>query len=407
MADDHNPMIYLQFAKIFKSEEDMETYKRKTFAKLRKETTAEILDATPITPAPIAPPADDKFYNLPTSTASNFIIESLGAGGNIADLPARKKKVDHGTHYEVQKNGNIIRVIMTSPKAELTIELPNMDNLGSNTPTKSFFNLVLGKVNERAMFDGRLARDELSFPLQELVDIGLYQTPQSARKGFYASMDVLTSIKLKGKIRETKKKIRSFPRLEVIFIGAYIERGQCVVRLNNAIDWRFLIRYFTIIPKYFYSLTNRSNDLVYYISYLARQNTKEIAERGYFTISFRAIQCKLNLPSEKTTKNPKRDIQDAIENAIVEIETAHFNQYKNMDLQLLPCYDEDASIKEYLDNGYLKVTLAGDFADYFIHLNENAVKRIEQAKKRQAKIAEKAMATNMAKALEAGENKTD
>ena len=407
MADDHNPMIYLQFAKIFKSEEDMETYKRKTFAKIRKETTAEILDATPITPAPIVSPADDKFFRTPTSSATNVIMEILGAGANIADYPARKKKIDHGVDCKVVDQGNTTHIIVTSPKAKLTIELPNIDSLGSNTPTKNIFNLVLGKVNERAVFDGRLVRDELSFPLQELIDVGLYKTPQSARKGFNAAMDVLTSLKLKGTIQETKKKTRSLDGLEVIFTGGHVYRGQCIVHLSKYIDWGFLIRYFTIIPKYFYSLTNRPNDLVYYIFYLARQNTKEIAKRGYFTISFRAIHSRLNLPSEKTTKNPKRDIQDVIENAIVEIETAHFNQYKNMDLQLLPCYDEDASIKEYLDNGYLKVTLAGEFADYFIHLNENAVKRIEQAKKRQAKIAEKAMATNMAKALEAGENKTD
>ena len=397
MAD--NRGIYAQFAKKFNSAEEMEAYKRKI--------RSDIIPSVSV-PAVTVLPQEDNFYNLPTSTASNLIMEALGAGENIADLPARKRKVDHGTQYEVQENGKSRRVIMNAPKTQVTVELADIDKLtGSNKPAKKLFVFALIKANKHAIFDGRLAKDGVSFPLQELIEIGFYKTPQSARKGFKDGMDALTSLKVKGTLQETKKKTRSIDALEVLFTGANIKNGQCTIYFNERINWSFITRYFTILPRYYFRLPSRASDLLYYIFFLARQHTREIEQRGYFNIGFRAIQSKLQLPSEKATKNPKRDIQDPIEEAIAQLETEHCNQYNNMEFQLLPCYDETASIADYLDNGYLKVTLVGEFATAFIRISQETAKQIERAEKRQERITEKAVAIKTAKALEAEEKKTE
>ena len=359
-----------------------------------------------ISVSPVSPQQESNFYNVPDSTASNLILETLGAGEGIADLPARKRQINHNTTYEVLEDGRRRQVSLVNPKAKVTIELADIDKLtGSNKPAKKLFVLSLIKANEQAIFDGQLTKDYISFPLQELIDIGFYKTPQSARTGFKAGMDALTSLKIKGHIQQTKKRGSSIDALEVLFTGANIKGGQCTGYFNPRISWSFIAQYFTILPRYYFKLPNRASDLLYYIFFLARQNTKDIEERGYFTIGFRAIQHRLQLPSEVGLNNPQRDIKQPIEDAIEALETEHSKLYHNTEFSLLPVYDEAASVKDFLDNGYLKVTLTGAFAETYIAISKDTAKQIEAAQKRQARITEKAVAIKTAKALEAEEKK--
>lgn len=354
--------------------------------------------------APLKPVEQRDFYNVPDSTASNLILETLGAGAAIADLPARKRQVNHATTLEVYEDGQRRQVQLKTQKASVTIELADIDKLtGSNKPAKKLFVLALIKANEQAIHEGQLTKNYVSFPLQELIDTGFYSTPQSARKGFNAGMDTLTSLKIKGHIQQTKKNGSSIDALEVLFTGARIERGQCTIFFNERISWSFIAQYFTILPRYYFRLPNRASDLLYYIFYLARQHTKDIEERGYFTISFRAIQHRLQLPSEVGNNNPDRTIKQPIEEAIEQIEDGHSGLYGNEDFSLLPVYDEYAPIASFLDNGYLRVELKGSFAETFIAISKDTAKQIEAAQKRQARITEKAVAINTAKKLEAEE----
>ena len=360
--------------------------------------------ASTISVSPLKPQQESNFYNVPDSTASNLILETLGAGENIADLPARKKQINHNTTYEVLEDGKRRQVSVINPKAKVTIELADIDKMtGSNKPAKKLFVLSLIKANEQAIFDGQLTKDYISFPLQELIDIGFYKTPQSARTGFKAGMDALTSLKIKGHIQQTKKRGSTIDALEVLFTGANIKNGQCTVYFNPRISWSFIAQYFTILPRYYFKLPNRASDLLYYIFFLARQHTRDIEERGYFTIGFRAIQHRLQLPSEIDNGNPYRTIKQPIEEAIEELETEHSLLYGNPEFSLLPVYDEAASIKDYLDNGYLRVGLTGAFAQTYIEISKDTAKQIEQAEKRQARITEKAVAIKTAKAIEDAE----
>ena len=360
--------------------------------------------ASAISVSPLKPQQESNFYNVPDSTASNLILEALGAGENIADLPARKKQINHNTTYEVLEDGKRRQVSLINPKAGVTIELADIDKMtGSNKPAKKLFVLSLIKANEQAIFDGQLTKDYISFPLQELIDIGFYRTPQSARTGFKAGMDALTSLKIKGHIQQSKKRGSSIDALEVLFTGANIKNGQCTVYFNPRISWSFIAQYFTILPRYYFKLPNRASDLLYYIFFLARQHTRDIEERGYFTIGFRAIQHRLQLPSEIDNGNPYRTIKQPIEEAIEELEAEHSNLYGDTEFSLLAVYDEAANIKDYLDNGYLRVGLTGAFAETYIEISKDTAKKIEQAEKRQARITEKAVAIKTAKTIEAAE----
>lgn len=364
--------------------------------------------ALPIQPvAPLKPVEQRDFYNMPDSPASDLFLEVLGAGADIADLPVRKRQVNHATTLEVLEKGKQRQIILKSQKASITIELADIDKLtGSNKPAKKLFVLALIKANEQAIHDGQLTKDYISFPLQELVDIGFYKSSNSARAGFSKGADILTSLKIKGKVKKSKKKGAEIEALEVLFTGAKIEKNQCFLRLNYSIDWSFIAQFFTILPRYYFRLPNRASDLLYYIFFLARQHTRDIEERGYFTISFRAIQQRLQLPSEIGNPNPQRDIRQPIETAIEELETEHSKYYGNTEFSLLPECDDIAPIADYLDNGYLRVGLTGSFAETFIAISKDTAKQIETAQKRQARITERAVAINTAKKLES-EKKTE
>ena len=342
------------------------------------------------------------FYTMPNSPASNFLIDILSAGDSIADLPARKKQVNYGAKYEVKSSGNKRLVSMENYKgtAKVTVELADIEKVtGSNKPAKKLLVLSLIKANEQAIHNGQLTKEYISFPLQELLDIGFYKTPQSARKGFSSGADILTSIKVKGKVKKSKKQGAEIDALEVLFTGARIERGQCLIFFNPRISWGFLTQYFTILPSYYFRLPNRASDLLYYIFYLARQRVKEIEDRGYFTISMRAVQERLNLPSEVGNKDPHRTIKEPVEEAITAIEEAS----KDIEFTITPYYDIEAPISEYLDNGYLKIELKGKYAKDFIELSKDTTKQIQTAERRREAIIQKAIATNLAKQLESGE----
>lgn len=347
------------------------------------------------------------FCKMPTSPASNLIMETLEAGADIADLPNRKKQINHNTGYEVLKDGNkrLISLKNGTGTADVTIELADIEKVtGSNKPAKKLFVLSLIKANEQAIYNGQLTKDYISFPLQELLDIGFYKTPQSARKGFNSGTDILTSLKIKGKVKKSKKKGIEMDTLEVLFTGARIEKGQCFIFFNPRISWGFLTQYFTILPRYYFKLSNRASDLLYYIFYLARQHTKDIEARGYFTISFRAIQHRLQLPCEVGNTRPLQTIKQPIETAIEELEDEHSKTYGNMEFSLLPVYNEECPIAEYLDNGYLKVELKGAFASTFIAISKNTEKQITEVQKRQNRIQEKTITKKPENKVQNAEN---
>ena len=342
--------------------------------------------------------AERMFYTMPTSPASHFLFDILAAAEDIANLPKRKKQVSHGIRYEVKANGDRRQITMENRQGtSVTVELENVNRL--NKAGKKFLTLSMIKANEQCLHNGELTKDYVSFPLQELIDCGLYTSQNSARNGFKKGTSAMTSIKIRGIIKRTKKRTETIDTLEVPFTGAKIKNNQCFIYLNNRINWSFFAQYFTQIPPYYFKLSNRASDLLYYIFYLARQHTDEISEKGYFTVSFRAIHSLLQLPDPQVTRNPQRDIKEAIENAVSEIETEHSTAYGNKELSFTLVYNEKAGILDYIENGYLQISLAGKFAGFFIDQSNIREYKTDREEKKQARIEEKAKAINIAKLM--------
>lgn len=337
------------------------------------------------------------FYNVPTSPATDIILKTMRTGSSVDTLQARAKRVNHSQKIEILQNGTKRQIIVSSGVSTVTLELEDIDKLvGSNKPAKKMFIFFLIKMNEQAFSEGVLRRNYIQFPLQELIDIGYYSRPQSARKGFNDATDTLTSLKIKGTLQKGNKKIIEQSAIEVLFTGANIKNGTCTVFLNERINWGFIAAFYTILPKYFFKLSNRASDLLYYIFYLARQRVREIEDRGYITIGMRAVQERLNLPSEVGNKDPQRTIKQPIEEAITDIEEAS----NNSEFTITPIYNMGDPIANFLSNGYLKIELKGKYAKNFIALSKETTKQIQTVQKRRETITQKALATNLAKKME-------
>lgn len=341
------------------------------------------------------------FYNVPTSPATDSVFSVLGVGKDLKKLEQRA--ASHSRKIEVSESindKNRKRVLSSSDTATVTLVIPDVEKLSSTKkPAKKMFVFSLIKMNDQAFSGGVMRRDFIQFPLKELVDIKYYSSLRSARRGFNDAMDTLTSMKLTGTLKKGNNDIVQ-DSIEVLFTGANIKKGTCTIYLNRRINWAFLAAFYTIMPKYYFSLPNRASDLLYYIFYLARQRIRDIEERNYFTISMRAVQERLNLPNEVGNKDPQRTIKQPIEEAIEAIEEASHNS----EFTITPIYNESDPITTFLSNGYLKIGLKGSYAKRFIQLSKKTSRQIQAMRKRRETIKDKALAANLAKKIQSKEH---
>ena len=145
---------------------------------------------------------------------------------------------------DIEQRQRKAQLLLRNQKGIVNIELADIEKIekvtGSNKAAKKLFVLSLIKANEQAIHNGQLTKNYISFPLQELVDIGFYSSPQSARKGFRAGFDALKSVEIGGKVQKNKKQ----KGVRVLFTGYDIDKGQCYVFFNPYINWSFLIQYY-------------------------------------------------------------------------------------------------------------------------------------------------------------------
>ena len=344
---------------------------------------------------------------MPTGIAINTIISTIDAGQDgqrgLEELPKQKAKISH-TKYTITRgeplsnDGDkfIIRHDISKGRGYVSIELPAslVNNLkGYSVATKKIFTFILEKINEQAFNNGVLTRNYVDFSIQELIERGIYTTYQSAVKGIKISANTLTGIKLEGRFTFKKGNTVEFSSayiMAVLFPTIEAKRGQCTIKLNNDVNWGFILQAFSMLPIYYYSLPNRASELLYLIFATARQHTEDLKKRGHFAISFRAIQQALHLPEEDNTTHPKQDIKDVINKAIEEIEETHREYFGNDEdsLFLSAEYDDSWPIARFLNEGYLQVSLSGIFTQPFIAIEEEKIKGLKEAKRRQQKALE-------------------
>ena len=350
--------------------------------------------------------ADDKskFFSFPNSPASNTMINVVSHAGNLETFANRLENNSHSSQLEfftppdgTQKNLSQ-RVKYSTDNTETTIHLDNIDLFTkANKPLKKILTYTLVKLSKENVTENLSQDISIKFPLEDFVDLGCYKTLRTARQAFNQAKNPLTSIKIEGIVRDKKdmKQITD-SGIEVLFTGAHIKNGIVEIFLNKRINWEvFALQYFSILPKTYFSLSDNAADTLLNIVMLARKRLNDIGKNGFFNMSFKTMQQILDLPDEKLTKNPGRDIKEPILNAISEI-----SQMENGDIVIEPIFNSNGNIIEFLEEGYAKISLHNEYLEYFDDLAKTKKNKIESTIKKREEIAERAKVKVLASKLE-------
>lgn len=355
---------------------------------------------------------ESKWFSFPNSPASNTMINVVSHAGNLPTFADRLERNSHSTQLEFftppegssKELGQ--RVKYSTENTETTIHLDNIELFTkANKPLKKILTYTLVKLSKENVTENLLDDICIKFPLQDFVDLGCYKTLRTARQAFNQAKNPLTSIKIEGIVRDKKdmKQITD-SGIEVLFTGAHIKNGIAEIFLNKRINWEvFALQYFSILPKTYFSLSDNAADTLLNIFILARKRLDDIGANGYFNMSFKTLQQILDLPDETATKNPGRDIKEPILNAIAEI-----SKMENGDIVIVPIFNTNGNIIEFLEEGYARISLHNEYLDYFGDLAKNKKTKIETTMKKREEITAKARVKALANKLEKeGKNKKE
>jgi len=360
---------------------------------IRREFEKEVKAAQKTALAPLG--------SVPNGDSLNWLYRVISASKG-----GRMVQESTGNRHEkitARQYGDKIRFTRTNKQKGSTVivEIDQADKYLMKT-NKTFTKILLFALQKMTAQNNPL---EVGFPLQELVDLGMYYDISTARravKEFFTQQKLTT---LSGTVKKGRKTVKE--EGGILFYHYKINNGFVTLSVNENFNLDFIANYFTVFPRFAYALSNNAFSLVRYIFFLARQNAQDIKDKGTFTISLEAVRENLGLPSVDEVNNRKyrQFIIEPVKKAIKEVEEALLNvpEAKEYGFTITPCGTDTSNIREWLQ-GYLEIGLNGDFAETFIRLATKAEKDREQWKKiKQAELAKIAARQEAKEAQEAQE----
>lgn len=375
-------------------------------------------------------PTELPFYRTPATRYTNRMTDILSymSGGQSADeidkalrkYQERNRAITHkdnltikkGTRRVLDENTGKLKKVPTrqfeyaDKGSSLNIQIADIENLtNSNKTLKKIFRFILNEVFNQCYNNkqGNIYNSEVVFSVNDMVAAGLYSSPNAARRAFADASETFKAMFVTAREddEQTTRRYETAPLFN--YIGFKDTKSDIRVSINaKEIDWAMLIDTYTIIPNYCFTLSIRGFDLLDYIFYLARQNGDKIKENGYFTISLRTIQSKLNLPNEKDTKDTNGKIKKPIHTVIEEINNNEQNTANSFKISIIA--DMSLPIREYLDKGKLKIEFTGLYRDYFSSMESARERIIDHNVKRKQRIIDKAAVEREKKRLENTDN---
>lgn len=303
---------------------------------------------------------------VPNGDPLNWLYRVVSSkGGRLVD----QNKANRHEAVIVQSKGDAIRFTRKNKEngSIITLEISQADKLLGKT-NKTFIKTFIFILQKMNMQNNSL---RVGFPLQELVDLGMYSTTSNAWRAIQDFIKQSSNIFLSGLIKKGKKSIENKGNAGLLFYNASLENGFVTVSVNENFNIDFIASQFTVFPRFAYSLNINAFNLVRYIFYIARQNTQKIKERGTFTIGLNSVRDNLGLPDPEDVKNRKykQYIVDPIEEAISEIEDAlkAVPEAKEYGFTITPVGTDTSNINQWL-SGYLEIGLQREFAEEFINI---------------------------------------
>ncbi len=314
---------------------------------------------------------------------------------------------------EVITNDNDITIRRETKSGEShTIKISNFNYNKRNKTTVLIFSYFFQSLAQTP------GATSVYLSYKELVDIGMYDTVDGARRGVNTFYDYfhgndkkhIAGVSVSGKFKARDRKF--IPQKERDLItGRDIEEGGQTIYLNKDLNLMMLFTAFTSnMPLWAYRLKNLDAFLlVRYIFYTARmkgnnfsmpekedQNDQHPYKR--FTLTMDSIRDALGLPAPEDVagRKYKEKIRDPIEKAIedIEMEILRINDASQSVLVTLTPQGTDnaVNIADYL-RCQLEVGIADELATAFIEATSKHKKHVDDFKKR----VEKEKAKNVAK----------
>jgi hypothetical protein len=338
-----------------------------------------------------------RHYNIPFGShlyLADYVISHAAAKREFKfDLTSTgRKKSNRNKAIDIvpTDNGFKVKEYNTVTNETHTLTVVNKDLIKSATVSKLFV-FLLAKANQQNF------RPVITFPLQELVRIGMYSNINNARAGLKNHIMAVQSLQIAGEIKKGKKFISQQGR--VVFTGHDIGNNEAKIEVNPNLDLSYFAPFYTILPEWVFGLNNNAYEIAFYIFTKSRTERKSA-----FNVSFSIIRERLALPTkeeyaEKEAKDNKKrkfkpgqyvkkPIIEAIENLQAAIETN-----KDSNLKIEPHYITDSeNLDEWL-KGFITVTISGDYAKQLQEIRRNQKKIIEEnTKKRdEARAKEEAL----------------
>jgi len=320
--------------------------------------------------------------SVPNGDPLNWLYRVVSSkNGRLVD----QRKGNRHESIKRQEQGGTIRFTRTNKQNGNTVivEIAQAEKYLSKT-SKTFTKTLLFTLQK--MNDQNFPL-EVGFPLQELVELGMYSTTSNAARAMKEFFSQQKQIMLSGKVKKGRNTIKE--EGGVLFYHYRIENGYVKLSVNENFNMEFIANYFTVFPRFAYALSNNAFNLVRYIFSLARQNASKIKNNGTFTIGLDSVRENLGLPAPEEVKNSryKQLIIEPIEAAIDEIEEAAKTvpEAQNYGFTITPIGTNTTNINQWL-SGYLEIGLKGDFADTFIKLAKKA--EADRTKWERIKMAE-------------------
>lgn len=320
-----------------------------------------------------------KYHTIGNSVLTTEIKSLFGYAGTGRN-PRNTKDKEITTTTDLYGNQTITIRTKYTDTTSLQLSIENYSNIFAKQDrnTRKILNFILMKSNKQN------DPEVITFKISELVDIGMFSNIGSAKRGLDIAMDKLTKIRVLGAIKKGNVTINN--RISIMFSDYERDKqGRAFVIRNKYLDMKIVTAFITLFPKWAYPLSAKAYAIIDYLSIQARRNISKIKKEEKFNIGLRALSDHLGQPEPTETKNPSRDIKEAILNAIDEIEDAQRAEGIG-EILITPRYKESNDIYEFLD-GYLEIELQGEYLSYFTELGAKKEKEITKAKKK--KIGQK------------------
>lgn len=283
---------------------------------------------------------------LPSSPITDFLIlllYLLPDLQSIERLQTRNRKLSKGkSAIQFRTDG---KMLSAEKKTDLETVHIGIEDYTEIPPPKLII-FLLCQINRLAVSDTNITTHEIEFNIQELVQCGMYKSVTSAKNALTA-LERVTNIAFRGAVK--CEEIRTVNQWSRPIESVEIRKRKAVVKLSPDFPWEVLTRYFMVMPEQVFSLSRRAFILAYYCFFLARQKTAEVKRDGFFSITLRSVQYRLNLPDEEETAHPKALIKKPITETVEEINSLQCG------IKLKLFADENADTGSYLDKGKINV----------------------------------------------------